>query len=95
LNADALDLWRVDRAKALRFYAQSWAFRRFLAEEAGTELSERLERWRAMCLGAALGADFRNPYGADRTASQELFRELFGEELDPLERAFREWLESR
>jgi hypothetical protein len=75
-----------------RFYAQSWAFVRFLEQGAGPEIAERFERWRTMCLGAVLGADLYKPYEMDAAKSQELFEELFAKDLPKLEVDFRAWL---
>lgn len=92
LAGDALELLARDRTAARRFYAQSWAFLRFLEEGAGPEIAERLERWRTMCLGSILGADLYRPYAMDRSASAALFQELFGKDLERLEAAFLVWL---
>lgn len=92
LAGDALALLARDRAGARRFYAQSWAFLRFLEEGAGPEVAERLERWRQMCLGSILGADLYKPYAMDSAASQKLFLELFEKNLGRLEREFAVWL---
>src|SRR5262245_6291100 len=47
LSGDALELLASDRAAARRFYAQSWAFLRFLEQGAGEEVAAHLDRWRA------------------------------------------------
>src|SRR5206468_295457 len=54
--------------------------------------AERRERWRAMCLGAAIGADLDQPYAADAAKSRALFLELFDKGLDALQSAFTAWL---
>lgn len=95
LSADGLALLGSDPAAARRFYAQSWALQHYLAREAPPERRARFERWRAMCLGAALGADLSNPYGMDRSASQKLFEELFADDLVDLERELLAWLDAR
>jgi hypothetical protein len=92
LTADALVLLRQDRTAARRFYAQSWAFLRFLQEGAGPEVAERLTRWRDLCLGALLGADLYQPYAMDSAASHALFLELFGKDLARFETEFTAWL---
>jgi hypothetical protein len=92
LEGDALAFLARDKAGARRFYAQSWAFLRFLETGAGAEVAERLERWRTMCLGSILGADLYRPYAMDRSASAELFLELFGRDLERLEGEFGVWL---
>jgi hypothetical protein len=95
LAGDALPLLARDRIEARRFYAQSRAFLRFLEQGAGVEVAERLERWRAMCLGSILGADLYRPYSMDASASHELFLELFGPDLERLEREFGAWLQAQ
>ena len=92
LAGDALAFLARDKAAARRFYAQSWAFLRFLETGAGPEIAERLERWRTMCLGSILGADLFKPYAMDRSASAELFLELFEKDLARLEGEFGAWL---
>jgi hypothetical protein len=92
LAGDALTLLGRDKLSARRFYAQSWAFLRFLEEGAGTEIAARLERWRTMCLGSILGADLYKPHVLDRSASHTLFLELFEPDLERLERDFLVWL---
>jgi hypothetical protein len=92
LDADGVTLLAVDRGRARRFYAQSWAFLRFLEQGAGDEIAARLERWRTLCLGSLLGADPYRPYAPDRSASAALFLELFGPDLERLERDFGAWL---
>lgn len=92
LAGDALTLLARDPVEARRYYAQAWAFVRFLEQGAGPEVAERLERWRAACSGALLGADLDRPYARDPAASQALFLELFQPDLERLERDFGAWL---
>jgi hypothetical protein len=92
LEADALVLLARDALAARRFYAQSWAFLRFLREGAGPEIAGRLERWREQCLGSVLGADLYKPYAMDPSASRALFLELFEADLARLEAEFVPWL---
>jgi hypothetical protein len=92
LDADALALLAADKTAARRYYAQSWAFLRFLEQGAGSAIAERLERWRSMCLGAVLGADLYEPYAMDATKSQALFDEYFATDLARLEQEFGVWL---
>ncbi|HEX6881837.1 MAG TPA: hypothetical protein VF530_00570 [Planctomycetota bacterium] len=93
LAGDALAFLARDKTAARRFYAQSWAFLRFLETGAGPEIAARLERWRTMCLGSILGADLYKPYAMDRSASTDLFLELFEKDLARLEAEFGVWLE--
>jgi len=74
------------------FYAQSWAFLRFLRTAAGPDVAQRLARWEAACTGAALGADETDVRAGDPTAARALFTATFGAELDALEVAFRAWV---
>lgn len=92
LAGDALALLASDRPAARRFYAQSWAFLRFLREGAGPEIAARLERWRTQSLSAVLGADLYKPYAMDPSASRTLFLELFEPDLARLEAEFLSWL---
>lgn len=93
LEGDALHLLGRDRAAARRFYAQSWAFVRYL--ETGNEgrHARRFERWLDLCLGSGLGADLDRPYAGHAAESLDLFFELFGDELDGLETSFGAWLD--
>lgn len=91
LTTDALATFG-DAALQRRFYAQSWALVTFLESDAAAELGQRYRRWRAMCLGSAIGADLVHAYAVDASASEELFLELFGQDLEVLEQAFLAWL---
>lgn len=92
---NALDHINADKRKAANFYAQSWAFVRFLRRGAGEEIAERFERWEDMCRGKALGAVFDKPAElGDARPSQQLFDELFGPDLERLEGEFREYLKT-
>lgn len=95
LAGDALALLGRDRAAARNFYAQSWAFRRFLEEGAGEAVAARLERWRAVCLGSAIGADLSAPYRMDPAANQKLFLDEFDADLERVEGEFAAWLEKQ
>lgn len=92
LAGDALTLLASDPAAARRFYAQSWAWLRFLEQGAGPEIAERLGRWRTACLGGILGANLYQPYAQDPAASRALFLELFEPDLARLGRDFETWL---
>jgi hypothetical protein len=94
LEGDALALLAEDKLAARRFYAQSWAFVRFLEQGAGPEIAARLARWRTMCLGSAAGADLDKPYQTDASASERLFLELFERDLERLEQEFGVWLKA-
>jgi hypothetical protein len=92
LGGDALALLASDKAAARRFYAESWAFLRFLEQGAGEEIAQRLERWRTLCSSSAVGVDFDKPYVMDAAKSSEFFQELFGKDLVRLEQEFTAWL---
>lgn len=91
-QADPVGLLSSDRAAARRFYAQAWAFLRFLETHADPSVPERLARWRGISMGSILGADFERAYVRDPSVSQALFLRLFGEDLPRLEEEFRPWL---
>ena len=74
------------------FYAQSWAFVRFLRKGAGPEVAARFRLWEIKCTGAALGADHTNPRAHDPNAARELFDATFGGELETLEEGFRDFV---
>lgn len=76
------------------FYAQSWAFLRFLRAEAGPDAAERFRRWERTCTGAALGADAADLRAGDPSATRALFEATFGAELATLEARFREYVAS-
>ncbi|HKB15786.1 MAG TPA: hypothetical protein VKF62_06960, partial [Planctomycetota bacterium] len=85
LTADPLDLWGRDREGTLRFYAQSWAFLRYLRAGAGAEISDRLARWEAMCRGSAIGAVAGAPLKTDQAEAQALFLKTIAEKPEDLE----------
>lgn len=91
-EADPLALLGSDRLAARRFYAQSWAFLRFLEQGTSPAIAERLDQWRRICLGSILGADLYRAYAMDSSASQKLFLDLFGPDLERLESEFVAWL---
>lgn len=94
LDGDALALLARDKLVGRRFYAQSWAFLRFLEQGAGPEIAARLGRWRTMSLGSAAGAEFEKPYATDAATSRRLFLELFEKDLARLEQEFGAWLKA-
>lgn len=92
LEGDALALLASDPPAGRRFYAQSWAFLRFLQQGAGPEIAARLERWRTLCFGSAAGAVLDKPHVMDASASRELFLEHFAPDLARLKQQFAVWL---
>jgi hypothetical protein len=81
-----------DPASGWRFYAQSWAFVRYLRKVAPEEVRSRFLLWEAQCLGTAAGAEVGQANRFDRRASQELFRAALGDELTRIEADFAAWL---
>lgn len=88
---DALKLLTSDRAKGLRFYAQGWAFQRFLRTAAKPAWRDKFLRWEAMCRGTAMGA-VPGKISYDASEAGKRFEAVFGKELPELEKAFSEWL---
>lgn len=92
LRTDAQSLIAADRERALRFYAQSLGFLRYLQQHAGEDVAENLKVWEAQCRGAALGA---RP-GVHRLRSEQeamdLFERIFEAQLDAVETGFRAWV---
>jgi hypothetical protein len=91
LGSDAASLF-PDRGWL--FYAQAWAFVRFLRSEAGAETGDRYRRWERTCNGAALGADEADLRARDPSAARELFEATFAPDLGSLEQRFREYVAS-
>ena len=94
LNGDALAL-RAKGGNALEFYAQSWAFLRFMRTEANDDAREKFVLWETVCRGKALGAVLgKSTEDADVGPAQALFSKLFDAELDSLEVAFLAYLKT-
>lgn len=98
LDADQLEQWRRGKEFGLAFYAQSWAFLRWLRSAAPDDVRERFEQWEDRCRGQALGyevgasrAALNRPGGA-RKAATDLLLELFGKDLAKIEDGFHAWL---
>ncbi len=88
LTANALSL-RANPEQGLDFYAQSWAFLRFLRTGAGDDVRKKFELWEAICRGKALGAVLDKPTeSANVLPAQALFAELFESDLVTLEADF-------
>lgn len=90
-QGDAIALLTQDRPRGHRFYAQGWAFLRFLRTAAPKEMRERFETWEDMCRGAAAGA-VPGQISHNTSDAQQRFETLFEKDLDELERAFLAWL---
>jgi hypothetical protein len=92
LGTDAAGMFVAERSRALVFYAQAWAFLRYLREGADLELTARFRRWELTANGASLGARAGELRTHDASAAQSLFTELVAGDLEALERGFAEWL---
>lgn len=90
LAMDRARLMQAEAGLTDRFYAQSWAFLRFLRSEPGT--AEKLALWEARCRGAAVGAEVGKPRAHNQNESVALFDKTFGDDLPRLEGDFRAWL---
>ena len=89
---DALALLSKDRPKASRFYAESWAFLRFLRTGSLPEIRDRFRLWELACKGGAIGAKAGKARDRDTAPGREAFQKSFGADLPALEKAFRAWL---
>lgn len=92
LKTSTARIWDEDRQRAANFYAQSWAFVRFLRSGAGDEIAHRFLRWERMCTGAALGAEALNHRSINSAPARELFDQMFGDDLERLESEFRAYI---
>jgi hypothetical protein len=92
LSGDALNLLTTDKTKGMRFYTQSWAFRRYMKTAAPGDAPARFRQWETLCRGAALGADVTKPREENTTPAEEAFRKTFGKDLPALEKGFVAWL---
>jgi hypothetical protein len=92
LDADALALLAADKTAARRYYAQSWAFLRFMRRGAGDALAAKFVDWETRCRGQALGFELGGASEDAHRAAAALFQRMFEEDLDKLERGFGEWL---
>lgn len=95
LAGDALGLLAKDKARGRTFYAQSWAFLRFLRTGASPDVQARFRLWETACRGAAFGAQAGKPREQDTGPASADFRRRFGAEVPALEKAFRAWMASR
>ena len=87
---DAAKLLATNREQGMLFYAQSWAFQRFVLQPDGP-WRERFQWWEDECRGALLGAESTARLG-DPKPAKAAFDKLFTPDLDKLEKAFLEWL---
>jgi hypothetical protein len=92
VQGDALNLIMTDGAKALSFYAESWAFYHWLRNVADSKIQARFRDWEVRCKGKALGAEPGKPYGRNMQPATELFQQMFSGDLPAWEPQFREWV---
>ena len=92
LAADALEVIAKDRARSARFYAESWAFLRYMRTATSQELGERFHLWDLSCRGGAIGASRGGARVRDTAPGRESFQRAFGADLAKIEPAFRAWL---
>jgi len=90
LAGNAMNLLQQDHAKAMRFYAMSWAFHRFMTT-GSHRWKKRFMDWEAKCRGALLGARSTRRPGTAEGATAAFLGE-FGKELPAIEAAFKTWL---
>jgi len=89
---DPLTLWTKSKDAGLAFYAQAWAFVRYLRTGAGAEIAARFDQWETRCIGQALGFELGAKRSTQSGPAGELFLELFGKDLPKLEIGFQAWL---
>jgi hypothetical protein len=92
LSGDALKFLTADKSKGLRFYTQSWAFRRYLKSAAPGDVPARFRQWETLCRGAALGGDYAKAREEDTTPAEQAFQKAFGKDLPAIEKGFQAWL---
>jgi hypothetical protein len=95
LTTDVGALWAADPDRARRFYVLAWGVLEFLRFGAGENVAGRFAAWESMCRGKAVGAKPREP-GAKRQSpnaaeARQLFEDMFGAQLEDLQRAFVAW----
>jgi hypothetical protein len=90
LAANASALLAADHQRAMVFYAEAWAFQRWLLG-ADNPWRERFVAWEAECRGALPGVQSTARFG-DAGPAQAAFERAFGAELDAIDKAFRAWL---
>jgi hypothetical protein len=93
IAANALELIRANKELAALFYAQSWAFRRFLHDGAPPEITKRFRAWEVGVRGAAVGAQAGQRDSRNQAPAAQLFENGFGAELPQLEEGFKAYLE--
>lgn len=82
LTLTARAVAEADRAETFRFYTQSWAFLRYMRLGAGQEAATSFRSWEERCRAE----------GLEPSSAQALFMELFGKDLEDLEKGFRRYV---
>jgi hypothetical protein len=89
---DALAMLSKSAKDGRRFYAESWAFLRWMRTGAPPDVQARFRIWEVACRGAAFGAKAGKPREQDTAPATEEFRRRFGADLASLEAGFRRFL---
>lgn len=92
LDVDAHQLLASDRERGMRFYAQAWAFVRFLRLP-DSPWRVRFEQWEAQCRGQASGVT-AGKFRGDALPARERFAKVFGTDFGKMETAFLAWLKN-
>ncbi|MBK7877710.1 MAG: hypothetical protein IPJ77_18655 [Planctomycetes bacterium] len=91
IETQALDAWRKGKESGFAFYAEAWAFLRYLRQGASEDVQRRFALWEDRCRGQVLGFEAGARRQGRGAAASELFLELFGKELHVLEDGFATW----
>lgn len=94
VETQALDAWRRGQEQGFAFYAQAWAFLRYLRTGAGEAVARKFALWEDRCRGQALGYEVGARGLGKGSAASELFLGLFGKEWHTLEDGFDAWLKT-
>lgn len=90
LAGNAMNLLRQDHKKAMRFYAMSWSFHRFMTT-GNHRWKKRFVVWETKCRGTLAGVQSTTRLGTSGTAQQSFLAE-FDKDLAAIEKAFKVWL---
>jgi hypothetical protein len=91
VGGNALSLLQTDKPRASRFYAESWAFLRFLRTGAPAAVRDRFALWELACRGGAIGAKAGRARERDTAPAEASFGQAFPD-LPVIEKAFVAWL---
>lgn len=90
LAGNAMTLLRQDHKKAMRFYAMSWAFHRYMTTQ-DHRWQKRFLDWEAKCRGSLIGVLSTRKMGTAQSATAAFMAE-FDKDLVAIEGAFKTWL---